>query len=145
MQRSETMLDKVRQFHEATGRPVDLPFNNNALDQIILRENLIEEEYNEVIDASVKVYDECITAAGSLVARRPTDETKSELLKELVDIVYVVLGYAATFGLPFETAFNRVHESNMSKLVDGKPLLRADGKVLKGPNYQPPYLMDLVS
>ena len=32
-----------------------------------------------------------------------------------------------------------------SKLDDeGKPVLRADGKVMKGPNYQPPDLSDLV-
>jgi predicted HAD superfamily Cof-like phosphohydrolase len=42
-------------------------------------------------------------------------------------------------------AFWRVHESNMSKLGDdGKPLRREDGKVLKGPNYKPPVLDDLL-
>ena len=40
---------------------------------------------------------------------------------------------------------HRVHESNMSKLDDnGKPIYRDDGKVLKGPNYTPPNLEDLV-
>jgi len=38
-----------------------------------------------------------------------------------------------------------VYKSNMSKLgEDGKPIYRPDGKVLKGPNYQPPDLKDLV-
>ena len=33
----------------------------------------------------------------------------------------------------------------MSKLgLDGRPIRRNDGKVLKGPNYQPPNLKDLV-
>lgn len=42
-------------------------------------------------------------------------------------------------------AFIRVHKSNMSKLGDdGKPIFREDGKVLKGPNYKKPYLLDLV-
>lgn len=42
-------------------------------------------------------------------------------------------------------AFKRVHASNMSKLGDdGKPIRREDGKVLKGPNYAPPVLTDLV-
>lgn len=41
-------------------------------------------------------------------------------------------------------AVARVHASNMSKLgADGKPLFREDGKILKGPNYQPPFLEDL--
>lgn len=42
-------------------------------------------------------------------------------------------------------AFTRVHQSNMSKLGDsGLPIRRKDGKILKGPNYQPPVLTDLV-
>lgn len=42
-------------------------------------------------------------------------------------------------------AFERVHASNMSKLgVNGKPIFRDDGKVLKGPNYKEPDLTDLV-
>jgi predicted HAD superfamily Cof-like phosphohydrolase len=45
-----------------------------------------------------------------------------------------------------EEAFDRVHASNMSKLGhDGKPVRRQDGKVLKGPNYQPPVLDDLIA
>lgn len=44
-----------------------------------------------------------------------------------------------------QEAFRRVHESNMSKLgEDGKPILRDDGKVMKGPNYWKPALTDLV-
>lgn len=42
-------------------------------------------------------------------------------------------------------ALYRVHKSNMSKLGDdGKPIFREDGKVLKGPNYKPPTLDDLI-
>ena len=42
-------------------------------------------------------------------------------------------------------AFKRVHLSNMSKLgEDGKPILREDGKIMKGPNYKEPYLTDLI-
>jgi predicted HAD superfamily Cof-like phosphohydrolase len=48
-------------------------------------------------------------------------------------------------GWNLDEALDRVHRSNMSKLdVDGQPIYRADGKVLKGPNYQPPNLSDLV-
>ena len=36
------------------------------------------------------------------------------------------------------------NKSNMSKLEDGKPLLSEWGKVLKGSNYKPPNLEDLV-
>ena len=40
-----------------------------------------------------------------------------------------------------DDAMARVFESNMSKLDEsGKPIYRADGKVLKGPNYTAPDL-----
>jgi len=59
--------------------------------------------------------------------------------------VYVCYQYAENLGWDLDEALNRVHVSNMSKLgPDGKPIRREDGKVLKGPNYQPPTLTDLV-
>ena len=66
------------------------------------------------------------------------------MLSELADLVFVCYQYAAARGWNLDVAMRRVFESNMSKLVDGKPLRRADGKVLKGPNYYPPILDDLV-
>jgi len=67
-------------------------------------------------------------------------------LKELADLVYVAFQYAENMEWDLEEALDRVHKSNMSKLgLDGKPIRRADGKVLKGPNYQPPTLTDLVN
>lgn len=44
-----------------------------------------------------------------------------------------------------EEAFERIHESNMSKLDDeGKPIRREDGKILKGPNYKKPDMAPVV-
>lgn len=44
-----------------------------------------------------------------------------------------------------ENAFRLVHASNMSKMgEDGKPVVREDGKILKGPHYSPPDLSGLV-
>lgn len=68
-----------------------------------------------------------------------------DALKELSDLVYVCYQYAANMGWDLDEALFRVHQSNMSKLGDdGKPIYRNDGKVLKGPNYKPPTLTDLV-
>ena len=67
-------------------------------------------------------------------------------LKELADLVYVCFQYAENNNWDLLEALDRVHKSNMSKLgLDGKPIRRADGKVLKGPNYEPPNLRDLVN
>ena len=70
---------------------------------------------------------------------------EDEQLKELADLVYVCYQFAASQEWDLDEAMKRVHESNMSKLDDdGKPIYRGDGKVLKGPNYKPPYLLDLL-
>tara|TARA_R100001163_G_scaffold24155_2_gene20099 strand:- start:963 stop:1247 length:285 start_codon:yes stop_codon:yes gene_type:complete len=76
-----------------------------------------------------------------------TEETYADELKELADLVYVCFQYAENMEWDLEEALNRVHKSNMSKLgLDGKPIYRKkDGKVLKGPNYQPPNLFDLIN
>ncbi len=72
-------------------------------------------------------------------------QNKANILKELADLVYVCYQYAANLGWDLDEAMHRVHESNMSKLDEsGKPIYRDDGKVLKGPNYAPPNLDDLV-
>jgi predicted HAD superfamily Cof-like phosphohydrolase len=63
------------------------------------------------------------------------------IAKELCDLLYVVYGMGITFGIPVDECFAEVHRSNMSKLgPDGKPIYRADGKVLKGPDYFEPDL-----
>ena len=82
---------------------------------------------------------------GELKAAISSEPYENEL-KELADLVYVCFQYAENMEWDLEEALDRVHKSNMSKLgLDGKPIRRADGKVLKGPNYQPPNLTDLIN
>ena len=70
---------------------------------------------------------------------------REDCLKELADLVYVCYQYAVNMQWDLDEALFRVHHSNMSKLDEyGKPIYREDGKVLKGPNYKPPNLEDLV-
>ena len=58
--------------------------------------------------------------------------------------MYVAYQYAAAAGWDLDEALTRVHKSNLSKLDDDlRPIKRADGKVIKGPNYQPPTLLTL--
>ncbi len=97
-----------------------------------VQKNLIVEEFKEFLEAD-----------GFLFRHGPT--VREECLKELADLVYVCYQYAANMDWFLDEALNRVHESNMSKLdEDGKPIYREDGKVLKGPNYKPPDLSDLI-
>jgi len=126
----------VRQFQKCMGQDIDIPYNPKSL---YLRMNLISEEFNELEEEVNKAIYEFKENSGKV-----NKETKQKILKELCDLMYVVSGFAVTFGLSVTPAFNRVHESNMSKLVDGKPLLNDWGKVQKGENYKPPNMEDLV-
>ena len=93
---------------------------------------LIEEEFREFTEAHLKLG----TYEGS----------EADTLKELADLTYVIFQYSENLEWDLLEALRRVHKSNMSKLDDeGKPLYREDGKVLKGPNYKPPFLDDLFS
>ena len=96
------------------------------------QKTLIVEEFKEFLEAEGMLF-------------RESDELHQNALKELADLVYVCYQYAENMGWFLDEALDRVHKSNMSKFVDnGEPIYRDDGKVLKGPNYAPPYLKDLV-
>lgn len=87
-----------------------------------LRLKLIEEEFREVQDELL----DAINGEGNMM----------NLAKELADLKYVIYGTETLLDFPSGPIFAEVHRSNMSKLgKDGKPVRRADGKVLKGPNY----------
>ena len=106
--------------------------NSNQLQVRSRQRNLITEEFKEFLEAEATLY---LTSS----------KVKEDCLKELADLVYVCYQYAANMGWNLDEAMHRVHESNMSKLDEhGNPVLREDGKVLKGPNYKPPNLEDLV-
>lgn len=73
------------------------------------------------------------------------EKTSEDELKELADLVYVCFHRAEMKGWDLMEALRRVHQSNMSKLdLNGQPIFREDGKILKGANYEPPNLEDLV-
>ena len=96
------------------------------------QKNLIVEEFKEFLEAEGFLF-------------RHGKNFQEESLKELADLVYVCYQYAENMGWLLDEALNRVHLSNMSKLdKEGKPIYREDGKVLKGPNYTPPNLTDLI-
>ena len=129
MGKSETVQDMLRIFHRAFKQPVGLkyPKPSSVIDgEKNLRKKLIQEEYKELMDAI-------------------SNDKSDDVLKELCDLVYVCVGFAVTYGWDFDSAFNRVHTSNMSKLdAEGNPVYREDGKVIKSDCYQPPNLKRLV-
>jgi predicted HAD superfamily Cof-like phosphohydrolase len=116
-------LDAVAQFHLSFGLGVSSEMKADLGEQKkTLRFNLMKEENEEYLEAVQK---------NDLI----------EIADALGDMLYILCGTILEHGLQhkIEDVFDEIQRSNMSKLDhDGKPIYRADGKVLKGPNYFKP-------
>lgn len=62
-----------------------------------------------------------------------------EIADAIADITYVLIGTAIELGIPFDRVFAEVHRSNMTKLIP-PVAIREDGKIIKGPHYEPPQI-----
>jgi predicted HAD superfamily Cof-like phosphohydrolase len=120
----EKQLKSVEEFHNAFGVKNEKKPTLIAQEIGMLRHNLMKEENDEYLDA--------------VVAKDLTG-----IADALGDELYILCGTILAHGMQhvIEDVFNEIHSSNMSKLgEDGKPIYRADGKVLKGANYFKPDL-----
>ena len=113
------MFQEVKKFQTAVGQNVsevpEFPDENER----VLRRKLLREEVDEYFDGEDK-------------------DDLENVAKELADIIYIVCGTAASYGIPLDRVFNEVHRSNMEKLVDGKVVRRDDGKILKPEGWAAP-------
>jgi predicted house-cleaning noncanonical NTP pyrophosphatase (MazG superfamily) len=113
-----TTMDKVREFAEVMGQKPSVTMSGT----------LIMEEYQEWL----KEFSEFGV---------PVKE-----LKELADLVYVIYGYANVRHWNLDEAIKRVHQNNIGRCVqpDGSIKRRADGKIIKNPDFPAVVLDDLV-
>lgn len=112
----------VRSFFKWFGKPERQPLNSPATR---LNIKLMDEEFSELTDEAWN----CLIQ----------DKITPNLLKEIGDLRYVISNFTTNLGIDEDRCVLMVHESNMSKLGDdGKPILRTDGKILKGPYYREP-------
>lgn len=117
-------LNAVAKFHEAFNQKIASWPQHISKDEYMLRHRLMEEENLEYLQA-------CNT--NDIVA----------IADALGDQMYILCGTILKHGLQhiIEDIFDEIQSSNMSKLgEDGKPILREDGKILKGPKYFRPDL-----
>jgi predicted HAD superfamily Cof-like phosphohydrolase len=109
----------VKEFHQAFGQRIGEKPELPDPAERDLRVKLLREEFREYIDAE-------------------TDHDLVEIADALADIIYIACGTAVSYGIPLDDVFAEVHRSNMAKLVDGKVIRRADGKVKKPEGWTPP-------
>jgi len=116
-------LDAVTLFHSSFKLGVGEAPRASLGDSInLLRYNLMKEENEEYLDAV-------------------QNNDLTEVADALGDMLYILCGTIIEHGLQYkiEEVFDEIQRSNMSKLdLDGMPIYREDGKVMKGPNYFKP-------
>lgn len=125
----------------------DTPLNPEFWNKLVLEE--LEEAEEAFLHLLKEMADLQYVLIGRMVGQMKTGESLAfspQVLKRAQTIALAVNGIENGLQRDIvDEAFLRVHMSNMSKLgANGEVLRREDGKVLKGPNYQPPNLKDLL-
>ncbi|WTA24474.1 hypothetical protein OG365_39670 (plasmid) [Streptomyces sp. NBC_00853] len=110
----------VREFHEKCSLPIQRCPADISEELSTHRQRLLNEEVAELSEAA---------ESGHL----------DHVARELADVVYIAYGTALTYGIDLDLVLAEIHQSNLTKLgPDGRPELRADGKVLKGRSFVAP-------
>ena len=122
-------IDAVKEFNEAFKIKYS-KIQKADLDEstIELRYRLMQEENDEYLEAARK-------------------KDLVEIADALGDKLYILCGTILAHGLQDKIVdvFDEIQRSNMSKLsADGTPVIREDGKILKGPNYFKPNIKSIL-
>ncbi len=146
-------LENVREFHEAFDCKIaespSIPHSPNVALLLAIVQKM--QMFRNMLRVHSK--DDLVCLRSSLAIEEATEELTAlanrdvkGLLDAYADKDYIDKGSILSFGLQdvFYEACDRVHQSNLSKLVDGKPIKDEAGKVKKPPTYQPVVLDDLV-
>lgn len=111
----------VAVFLKAVGQETPAFPQSTVSAQAQLYKNLIDEEYEEFLEAS-----------------RASDDV--EEIDACFDMMWVIVGYMKSRGWDCEAIWDEGAKSNLSKIdpVSGKVIRREDGKILKPEGWQPP-------
>ena len=122
-------IEQVKEFADTFNIEYSDDMNINIDESTIdLRFRLMQEENLEYLEAA-------------------KNKDIVEVADALGDILYILCGTILTHGLQHKIVevFNEIQRSNMSKLdINGKPVFREDGKILKGPNYFKPNIKEIL-
>lgn len=126
-------------------------FNHYLNDEkFTIPKKYVFDNWNGVTNASIQIHN-LITkikesSIDSFCGYGKVDE---EVIKFSHKILLHILEMANAMGLKdrklFELLWDEIFNSNMSKLENGEPVLREDGKVLKGKDYRKPDITKVVT
>ena len=122
-------INAVKEFNEAFNIKYSKNPQADLNESIVeLRYRLMQEENNEYLEAA-------------------RNKDLVEIADALGDKLYILCGTILAHGLQDKIVevFDEIQRSNMSKLsADGLPVIREDGKILKGPNYFKPNIKSIL-
>lgn len=138
----------VEDFHAAFDIPAPSALSEIETDREKMRLRIDLEEFLELIDAcgmELFAHGHHVQLENCAFISNGKTPDPIEIADALGDGIYVKYGHAIERGIPLDDCLREIHRSNMSKLGDdGKPILRNDGKILKGPNYSPPDIAKVI-
>ena len=108
----------VADFMKAGEQPIHSDLSLEG-DQATLYMNLISEEYQETLSAF-------------------NSNDMIEVADGLADMVWVIMGMCNSCGIDFDSVWQEVKLSNMSKFPDGKAIKNEHGKIMKPESYFKP-------
>ena len=121
-----TIQNLVREMCQAFGQDVhtELHKPDNAVRGLRLR--LLSEEFREYMEAEKST--------------NPVD-----IADALGDMLVVIYGTAAAYGIDLDAVVREIHASNMTKVQpDGTVLRDEGGKIMKPDGYRPPNLVPIL-
>lgn len=153
MEQWNKLVGMVKEFYIAFGQQEFLE-KEMTIDRMKLREKMFKEEQteyevaekqNDIVEKLDAVCDMYYIHIGTLLEQNKGDVEKvaSKIFFLEDERTKKIFKWETqnAFNIILTSAFEEVHRSNMSKLdLDGKPIYREDGKIIKGPDYFPPNL-----
>ena len=121
------IIKNVLSFNKSFELPIRTKPQLISQDEYKLQYNLLKEEVDEYLQSC-------------------NDDDIIGVSDALGDILYILIGVCIRHGLhdKIHDIFDEIHRSNMTKLVNGKPVYNESGKVMKSKNYEVPNLYPII-
>jgi len=134
----QNWMDMVQEFRAAAGL---LATDCRDRETMSKKMDLLIEEFEETFNAAGFTF----TQEGDPTLPEGAECNAPELFDGMIDMIYVLIDWALSYGWDINAGFKKVHAANMTKVTPGKGIiLNADGKILKPENFEPAELNNLV-
>lgn len=143
----QTITDHVESFHKTYGQPILTVPQVPSAERCRLRLRLITEEYFELLEAFGVHMRGLKYRFFETFDSFPEFEVRlKDVADALGDMDFINEGTRLEMGIPRQEIAMAIHRSNQTKLdANGNPVKDEHGKIVKGPNYEPPLIGEILT